>query len=146
MVANHLLSVWQKAVNYVAIMNQLMTEDNDAFADHVEGDFSVNPNRPAIDRLNDLKGGPSSIFESQTGYTFSDWDEFARRVVPQLISRARSTGIQHNRSCRPPKLTPEQRLLSCVMYLKKRKVHVMPQLRGTGRGPRRATIASFCTR
>jgi hypothetical protein len=39
MVVNHLLSVWRKAVNYVAIMHQLMTENNDAFADHVEGDL-----------------------------------------------------------------------------------------------------------
>jgi hypothetical protein len=39
MVVNHLLAVWRKAVNYVAIMNQLMTEDNDAFVDHVEGDL-----------------------------------------------------------------------------------------------------------
>jgi hypothetical protein len=69
-------------------MNQLMTEDSDASADHVEGDFSVNPNRPTIDCLNYMKGGHSSIFESQTGYTFSEWDEFARRVVPELTSRA----------------------------------------------------------
>jgi hypothetical protein len=53
MVVNPLLSVWREAVNSVSIMNQLMTEDNDAFVDHVEGDFSVNLNRPAIDRLND---------------------------------------------------------------------------------------------
>jgi hypothetical protein len=89
MVVNHLLSVWRKAANSVAIMNQLMTEGNDAFTDLVEGDFSVNPNRPAIDRLNDLKCGHSSIFESQIGYTFSEWDEFARRVIPELISRVR---------------------------------------------------------
>jgi hypothetical protein len=38
MVVNHLLSVWRKAGNVVAIMNQLMTEDSDAFADHVDGD------------------------------------------------------------------------------------------------------------
>jgi hypothetical protein len=31
--------VWRKAVNVVAIMNQLMTEDNDAFADHDIGDL-----------------------------------------------------------------------------------------------------------
>jgi hypothetical protein len=105
----------------VAIMKQLMTEDSDAFADHVEGVFSVNPNRPAIDRCNDLKGGHPSIFESQTGYTFSERDEFARRVVPELISCARSTGIQNIRSGRPPKLTPEQRLLSCDMYRRKRQ-------------------------
>ena len=39
MVVNLLLSVWRKAAEYVAIMNQLMTEEIDAIADHVEGDI-----------------------------------------------------------------------------------------------------------
>jgi hypothetical protein len=38
MVVNYLLSVWRKAVNSVPIMYQVMTEDSDAFADHVDGD------------------------------------------------------------------------------------------------------------
>jgi hypothetical protein len=37
-VGNRLRSVWRKAVNSAAIIYQVITEDSNAFADHVDGD------------------------------------------------------------------------------------------------------------
>ena len=53
-----------------------------------------------------------------TNFSIKEFDELCTIVCPTIIANARSTGDLRILPGRPSKLTPEQRLLGFVLYLK----------------------------
>jgi hypothetical protein len=93
----------------VAILDTLGSSD---------GDFSVNPERPKIDRLGHLLASHASLFRLNVGFTLTEFEELCSCVCPVLEVCARSTGDLRRGSGRPPKLSPPERLLAAILYLK----------------------------
>lgn len=101
---------------YAQVMNLYLTVFDD---DDVEdGDFSVNPTMPKKEVLRDLLLGHRSQFKHVTGFFPEEWEELCRAVIPTITAHSRSTGALKIKPGRPPKLNPDERILSCVMLLK----------------------------
>ena len=47
------------------------------------------------------------------------FQELCRIMLPHILMNARSTGAQRVKEGRKPKLTSQQRLLNCILFLKK---------------------------
>lgn len=58
------------------------------------------------------------FFKTLTNFEVHEWQELCSLVVPTIESNARSTGLPHLVSGRPMKLTPAQRLMNFVLYMK----------------------------
>ena len=93
-------------------------DDDDALPDHRDNDHSVNLLLGAVDSLKNAMTDQDSQFLSRTNFRWEEWQEFAPPVCDEIIRRARSGHVKTKRG-RPPKLTPEQRLMSTVLLLKK---------------------------
>ena len=61
-----------QAVDAVSMAITLIESDDDCLPDHLEGDFSVDHAKPAVDILQQLLNCRSSIFYHQTGFTPDD--------------------------------------------------------------------------
>ena len=97
-------------------MNVYLTVFDDDDGDY--GDFSINPTLPKKELLRDLLLGHRSQFKHVTGFFPEEWEKLCRAVIPTIIAHSRSTGELKIKPGRPPKLNPEERILSCVMLLK----------------------------
>lgn len=58
------------------------------------------------------------LFRTLTNFTASEFEEFCQLVCPVIASSARSTGQVSSNAGRPSKLSPQQRLMSFVIYMK----------------------------
>jgi hypothetical protein len=58
------------------------------------------------------------IFETITSFTAAEFEELCAAVCPVILFYPRATGEIRGLGGRPPKLTPEQRLLNFVTLLK----------------------------
>jgi hypothetical protein len=59
------------------------------------------------------------LFQTVTGFTAAKFEDFCQIMCPIIVSTARSTCLSSAASGQPPKLIPEQRLLSFVMHLQR---------------------------
>jgi hypothetical protein len=59
-----------------------------------------------------------SMFKVLTNFTIEEFNELSASVCSVIASYARSTGEIIKKGGRPPKLTPQQRLLNFILYLK----------------------------
>jgi len=69
------------------------------------------------DQLATLLQTPS-LFKVLTNFTADEFEELASAVCPIVATHARTTGAPRSVFGRRPKLTPEQRLLHLIFYLK----------------------------
>ena len=83
-----------------------------------ESQLSVEPNSEVKDVLASMKIVPD-VFRTLTNFAIIEFEELCTVVCPVIVLHARSTGdvIVQGRG-RPPKLSPQQRLLAFVLYLK----------------------------
>lgn len=78
---------------------------------------SVDPNEGVRCQVDVLARYPS-IFHHMTNFTVEEFEELSLKVCPFISHNARSTGRPHTKDGRPTKLSPMQRLLNCILYLK----------------------------
>jgi len=83
---------------------------------HLDQNY-VDPAGGVTDQLGALTRMPS-LFATMTNMTVDMFNELSAAVCPVIQSHARSTGDAHTGRGRPPKLSPEQRLLSFLLFLK----------------------------
>jgi hypothetical protein len=69
------------------------------------------------DQLSVLRAMPS-LFKNMTNFTIDEFDELSQNICPLIAVNCRSTGQISSGRGRNPKLSPEQRLLSFILYLK----------------------------
>ena len=69
------------------------------------------------DQLTTLRRTPS-LFKVLTNFTLEEFEELCCKVCHTIVINARSTGLQKKVSGRPSKLSPEQRVLHFILYLK----------------------------
>jgi hypothetical protein len=81
------------------------------------GQQSVNPNIGVRDMLAWLKETPG-MFKTMTNFTLPEFEELCTTVCPFITGNARSTGKPQILREHPPKLSPEQRLLNFIWYMK----------------------------
>lgn len=81
------------------------------------GQTTVNHNVGVTDILSRMREVPV-LFKVLTNFEVREFDELSSLVCPTINDNARSTGVERVLSGRPMKLTPEQRLLNFIMYLK----------------------------
>lgn len=62
--------------------------------------------------------GHQQQFKDLTNFTVEEYEALCRSVCPVIEANARSTGRGYIVSGRPCKLSPEQRLMSFILYLK----------------------------
>ena len=60
-----------------------MDEDDDRAPDGIEGDFSVDPLRPAIDYLQHIMSGHESRFYRITGFNIGEWEVISPILMTQ---------------------------------------------------------------
>jgi hypothetical protein len=83
-----------------------------------EGGFhTVNREEGVRDVLASMRTTPT-LFKGNTNFTLPEFDELCALVTPFIVDNARSTGEGHISRGRPMKLSPEQRLLNFILYLK----------------------------
>ncbi|KAL2612208.1 hypothetical protein R1flu_023900 [Riccia fluitans] len=71
--------------------------------------------RPVLQRAM----GTASLFKVLTNFKITEFEELCSRICPILNSTAKTTGeFVKTGAGRPPKLTAQERVLSCMMYLK----------------------------
>lgn len=81
------------------------------------GQYTVDPLVGVKDYLATLRAAPW-MFKVLTNFTMSEFDQLASLVVPTIKNHARSTGLRHGVGGRPSKLSPEQRLLNFIIFMK----------------------------
>jgi hypothetical protein len=81
------------------------------------GQQLVNPNVGVRNLLAWLKETPS-MFKTITNFTLPEFEELCTLVCSLIAGNARSTGEPQILRGRPPKLSPEQRLLNFIWYMK----------------------------
>ena len=64
----------QQAIEAAALAYSRIESDDDYLPDQVDGDFSVDPGRPVSDVLQKLLNAHNLIFNTQTGFTFDEWN------------------------------------------------------------------------
>ena len=77
----------------------------------------VNRDVGARDQLGTLLQTPS-LFKVLTNFSGDQFEELCSKVCPTIMMYARSTGQLRSGAGRPPKLTPQQRLLHLIFYMK----------------------------
>lgn len=77
----------------------------------------VNPHVGVRNQLASLLQTPS-LLKVLTNFTVDQFEELCSAVCPLLILYARSTGKLRSGAGRPPKLSPQQRLLHFIFYMK----------------------------
>lgn len=82
-----------------------------------ENQRTVNHNLLVSDVIGSMAPIPQH-FKDLTNFWPEEFNELCRLVCPVISSNARITGVSHILSGRPPKLTPEERLLSFILYMK----------------------------
>lgn len=97
---------------YVTLLNQFQPIELSR-----ENQISVNPDFPMNDLLSRLATNPMQ-FRDMTNFTVEEFMDLQARVIPVIEGNARSTGVRHIVSGRPSKLTPQQRLLNFLLYMK----------------------------
>ncbi|XXQ39249.1 DDE superfamily endonuclease [Plasmodiophora brassicae] len=85
--------------------------------DNVNNQVYVDPDIGVRDELAYLLRRPS-LFRATTNFTASEFEELCSLVCPVIELYARSTGEIRGAGGRPPKLSPEQRLLSFILHFK----------------------------
>jgi hypothetical protein len=68
------------------------------------------------DQLTTLRRTPS-LFKVLTNFTLEECEELCCKVCHTIVTKARSTWLQKRMSGRPPKLSPDQRVLHFILYL-----------------------------
>ena len=106
-----------QAIQAVALAHSQLESDDDYLPDEIDGDFSVDPARGVTDVLQQLLSAHSSIFYGQTGFTIEEWKSLCDIMVPIIATTALSGGLKIRG--RTPKLNPTERLLTCILYLRK---------------------------
>ena len=106
-----------QAIQAVSLAQSRLESDDDYLPDEIDGDFSVDPTRGVSDVLEHLLSAHDSIFYCQAGFTMSEWNTLCEIMVPKIATTARSGELKIRG--RPPKLNPTQRLLMCILYLRK---------------------------
>jgi hypothetical protein len=83
----------------------------------IQGDFTVNQLLPSVPRLQNVMNAHKSIFQSWTGFTPCEWESLSQKVCPVLQDYGRNRRLK---TChgRRTKLSPQERLLSFVLYVK----------------------------
>ena len=90
-----------------------------------EGGFqSVNPNEGVRDVLATMRSTPS-LFKGNTNFTLQEFDELCLLVVSVIVANARGTGQNRILPGRPSKLSPEQRILNFLLYLKHDNITIL---------------------
>lgn len=84
---------------------------------HAGPGMYINHAEGVKDVLRSMKNLPGA-FKDLTNFTIHEWNELCDRVLPLISSHARSTGEVQILQGRPAKLTPEERLLNFVLYMK----------------------------
>ena len=84
--------------------------------DHGNQD-SVNPHEGMCDVLGSMKSTPG-LFKTLTNFSVQEFDELCHIVCPTTSAHARSIGDIRVLAWCPSKLTPEQRLLGFLLYMK----------------------------
>lgn len=89
------------------------------------GQETVNPHEGVRDVLGSLMSTPG-LFKSLTNFSVPEFQELCQLVCPTIVGHARSTGAVPIVSGRPSKLSPEQRLLSFLLYMKHDPTTALP--------------------
>jgi hypothetical protein len=89
------------------------------------GQESVNPNEGVHDVLGSMMSTPG-LFKFLTNLSISEFAELCQLVYPTIVDHARSTGAVCILLGRPSKLSPEQRLLSLLLYMKYNPTIALP--------------------
>ena len=84
--------------------------------DHLDQKY-VDTTLGVTDQLAPMMRLPS-LFKNMTNFTVEMFEELIDLVCPVIANNARSTGDLHTERGRPSKLTPQQRLLSFLLYMK----------------------------
>jgi hypothetical protein len=108
-----------QAVEAVALDHNRLESDEDYLPDQVDGDFSVDPTRGVTEVLQQLLSAHNSIFYNQTGFTIDEWNCLCDIMVSKIATTARSGELKIRG--RTPKLSLTERLLACILYLRKVK-------------------------
>lgn len=110
----------QQAIAVAAVVSAVANGSELFFQDaelhHLDQNY-VDPSVGVTDQLASLTRMPS-LFATVTNLTVEMFEELASLVCPVLQSHARATGDFHSGRGRPSKLSPEQRLLSFLLFLK----------------------------
>ena len=77
----------------------------------------VNPAEGVRDQLSSARATPAQ-FKNLTNFTLDEFEDLCLDVCPTIAMHARTTGELRVAGGRPYKLTPEQRILSFLMFLK----------------------------
>jgi hypothetical protein len=80
-------------------------------------DYSVNATLPKAPRLENLVNAHASVFRRWSGFTLTEWELLSQRVCPTIVQYARGGHLKRGVG-RKTKLTPAERLLSFVLYVK----------------------------
>ena len=89
------------------------------------GQDSVNPQEDVRDVLGSMRSTPG-LFKVLTNFSIEEFDELCSILCPTIIANARSTGGLCILPGHPSKLTPEQRVLGFILYLKHDSTTAMP--------------------
>ena len=81
------------------------------------GQESVNPQEDVHDVLGSMMA-TLGLFKILTNFSILEFAELCNLVCPTIVAHARSTGTTCVLSGRPLKLSPEQRLLGFLLYMK----------------------------
>jgi hypothetical protein len=103
--------MYKSATALLAAIEDIDDDDQDVFQQ------SVDPSVCVRDFLGTLSRCPS-IFKTMTNFTVDEFEELCQKVCFTIATTARSTGEHIGGAGRPLKLTPPQRLLNLLLYLK----------------------------
>ena len=105
------------AISSVCVTAASITEffNPDEFAN--EDQRYVDRSEGVRDQLTTLRRTPS-LFKVLTNFTLEEFEELCCKVCHTIVTNARSTGLHKRVSGRPPKLSPDQRVLHFILYLK----------------------------
>ena len=73
-VLNHAQDLHARVSQACSLILEFLDDDNDRAPDGIEGDFSVDPLRPAVDYLQHIMSGHESRFYRVTGFTIGEWE------------------------------------------------------------------------
>ena len=81
------------------------------------GQESVNPQEGVRDVLGSMMATPG-LFKILTNFSILEFAELCHLICPTIVAHARSSSVIHVLSWHPSKLSPEQRLLGFLLYMK----------------------------
>jgi len=113
-IASHILTINYACLSLLHVASVAQAELDEEYI----GDYSVNPLLQKLNRLDNLISGHISLFKSITGFYPAEFEALCAIVCPVLTQHARSTNEVRGQGGRPIKRTQQNRILSCVLYLR----------------------------